>query len=415
MSRQKRLDKSIMFCIYIYIVWMFFYGIIIKFTIESSFLFMIKTYVTDAMLALIILLCFIKKRAITKDQFVFVIFILSAVVVNLIVHGSSEDNIIGLLYTIRGFIAPMIAGYCLCNVIIDQEYTDRFFRRMLVLSIIFLFGNALLSVLQAQNGYTWASRFYTGYSFYGTDTYSNIRITMAAGLLRTPGLPASFTSSAMYSLISMAVILTMGKNKLLKVASILLAFVAIWLTYNKTVLILFVIVLVMHLFSRMPHTFRYMIFLAMGGALFLAFIIVTTQMGIGVDEGDLTFSTLARIEFWLSIREVVSPLEVLIPYNMFEYTANGEGMLACWDNFYLYALFSFGIIGLYYFLKLSIKMVRRNIRKTSVFYDFYVYLAIMFYLSAIFNNVSNGKSFLGMFILLNGMIWRSNKKKCYFS
>lgn len=413
--RQKKLDTLIMLCIFIYIAWMFFYGIIIKFTIGNSFLFTIKTYVSDMMLVMIIALCFVKKKTITRDQFLFFGFIMFVIAINFIVYGLNQNSITALLYTIRGFIAPMIAGYHLCNVVIDQEFIDRFFRKMFVLSIIFLLGNILLSVLQARNGYMWASQFYTGYSFFGTDQYSRIRITMASGLLRAPGLPASFTSSAMYSLISMAVILTVGKNRLLKVVSILLAAVGIWFTYNKTVLILFVIVLIMHLFSNMPRSFRYTILLIIVGALLFAFILVTTQMGIGVDESDLTFSTLARVEFWLSIRDIVSPLEVLLPYNMFKYTAIGEGMLACWDNFYLYALFSFGIIGFYCFLKLSIKMVKENIKKGMTYYNFYIHLAIMFYFAAIFNNVSNGKSFLGIFILLNGMVWKSNKNKNYLT
>lgn len=410
MFQQKRLDKIIMLCVYIYIAWMFFYGIIIKFTIGNSFLFAIKTYISDIILVLIIVLCFIKKKSITKDRFLFFFFILFVIIINLIVHGTSQDSITGLLYTIRGFIAPMIAGYHLCASAIDREVIDKFFKRMFILSIVFLIGNMILSILQAQNGYMWASKFYTGYSFYGTDQYSRIRITMASGLFRAPGLPASFTSSAMYSLISMALILAVGKNRLLKVITVLMAFIGIWLTYNKTVLVLFAIILIMHLFSKMPRSFRYMIFLVMGALLLFASIFVTTKMGIGVDESDLIFSTLARVEFWLSIQEIVSPLEMLVPYNMFKYTAVGEGMLASWDNFYLYALFSFGIVGLYCFLKFSIKMVKENILKKSIFYNFYIYLAIMFYLAAIFNNVSNGKSFLGIFILLNAIVWKNNKK-----
>lgn len=411
MPKHNRFDKAITLCVFIYIFWMFFYGLIIKFTIFNSTLFFLKTYVTDAVLVLIIVFSLAKKSRLTKNQFFFIAYMIVVVALNLTVHGFSDDSITGLLYTVRGFIAPMIAAYCMLNVSIDRKHIDKLFDFLFAISILFLVSNTLLSYLQARNGYQWASQFYTGYSFYGKDAYSKLRITMSRGMLRAPGISGGFTSSAMYSLISLALILTKSKNRLTKLVFILLAAISIGLTYNKTVIILFAIVLIMHLFSRMPHTFRYMLFLSMGGLLLLAFIVVVSQAGIITDESGLTFSTLARVEFWTSIGDVVSPLEVIVPYNMLEYAANGEGMLACWDNFYLYALFAFGIYGLYLFIDLSRKIVKVNIKKSSYNYNFYIYLAIMFFLAAIFNNVSNGKSFLGIFMLLNGAIWKFNNEQ----
>lgn len=409
--RGKFYDKIIIRCAFIYLFWMFFYGLIIKLTISNEFLFQIKTHVTDVMLILIMMMAILKTKKITKSQFFLASILLIEVLINVVLHGVNSDVIIALLYATRGFIAPMLVGYTLINTSIDEEEIKKFFSWLKMTAIVFLVGNTVLSFMQAIRGYEWTSQFYTGYSFYGTDQYSKVRISMASDLLRTPGITGAFTSSATYSLLCMAYLIQECKSKFFQIVIMVLTLMSIWFTYNKTVLVLYMIILILHLFINLPHTVKYTMLIIIFGGVGIGAIYIMSSMGIGVNEGELGFSTFARIEFWKSLSDIVSPLEMIVPYNMVNYAANGEGMLSCWDNFYLYCLFSFGVFGLYYFFKIIVKLYKINSYKKSDNSTFYLYLTIVLLLSGIFNNISNGKSFLGLFLIINGIVWRNNLNK----
>ena len=83
-----------------------------------------------------------------------------------------------------------------------------------------MFGS-ILSIIEEMMGWEWTSKFYTGYSFYGTDPYSKIKVANSFGLLRVPGLTGNYSTFVLYSLIAIVIIIINTKSKIFK---------AIWMT-----------------------------------------------------------------------------------------------------------------------------------------------------------------------------------------
>ena len=180
-------------------MYVFFYGIIVKITISNNLLFQIKTYIPEVLLLVIMIECVMQgKLHIKKATFYLLTYSILVFIFNLFSFGLNEQA----LYLVRDIYIPLFAFAFIIEAKITEYGTEYFFDKIIPLLKIYLVLGLTLAVLEQIRGWEWTSQFYTGYSFYGQDPYSKVKIAHNLGLLRAPSLSGNFATFGYYCLIA---------------------------------------------------------------------------------------------------------------------------------------------------------------------------------------------------------------------
>ena len=166
-------NSLILNLILVYLTYLFFYGIVIKFTVANDLLFLLKTYVPELILFVIVILSVLKYNVrITYKALILAMYLAIVVILNYIVNGATIQS----FYWWRDLIIPFLSAIFISNIKFTTQEKGEFLRKLVFLAKCFLFLGFTLAVMQQVMGDQWTSKFYTGYSFYGQDPYSKVKI-----------------------------------------------------------------------------------------------------------------------------------------------------------------------------------------------------------------------------------------------
>lgn len=392
-------EKLFIRLIYAYIILVLFYGIVIKVTINSTLIFSLKTYLPEVLIVIAALICLTNKKSwlFTKFEVIGALYFLTVIFINFEIHGFSYD----VLYLFRDMYIPIFTCLIFMKMELSSEILDKFYRFIWIISMIYLISGALLGIVEVMHGWKWSSEFYTGYSFYNVDPYSKVKISQAFGQLRAPGLTGNSVSFSYYGILAMAAIFNKRNfNLIFKIFFFICEMTILVSTLNKTAIVIFIVIAFSYLFKRVNKFNRNVIYLVLG---IIAMVYVTTQI-----NSDIFYSTLARIRYWGTLDSYVNPFEIILPYNSFLYNPGAKGFLSFWDNTYLYFLFSVGIFGTMWIYILCYKLKKRICIANANMRNFFNYLFGFLILSSLFNNITEGRAFFGLYLLLGGIYYSRN-------
>ena len=381
-----------------YIIYVFLYGIVIKFTISNSILFQFKTYIPELFLVLIILIS-ILRNGLRLNSFSVPLLGYSIVVflMNLVLCGFNEQA----LYWIRDLYIPLVAFCFLLMDSFSERGLNVFTERLVAFFKFYLVVGFVLALVQQLKGWEWASSFYTGYTFYEQDPISKIKIAHNMGLLRAPSLSGNFATFGYYCLIAV-VFINAKTNKLWKkIFWDILALSCMVLATNKSAIVAFAVVFILtqtvdlrNKSKRLNNTILILI---------LAFLGITTVMFLGDNSSgqNIFTSMFARFEVWKGILSDTSLFEVLFPYKQFMYGSGVEGWVSFFDNTYLYCLVTQGIVGAILWIYVLSKVYKVRMEHKNPKIQYYIYaLTICLLVLGLTVNVTQGRGFFSPYLIL---------------
>lgn len=394
-------NKTIINIIVLYFIYLFFYGIIIKFTIENKYLFTIKTYVPEALLIIVTIISLIStKMKINKNTAGLITYIVLMIILNYFCNGANAQS----FYWWRDAFIPLGAAFALMQIDFNEVEKEYFLKKLIRLGKIFLLLGFLLAIVQQMKGYEWSSRFYTGYVFYGQDEYSKVKIAHNVGMLRTPSLTGNFATFAYYSCFSLLIILS-RKNKKENIIWILLGLANCILSTNKSAIISIVAVLAIRytITIRKKNKKINKIFFFMLVVTLLSFMLVNSE---NVLSSKYTGGFFQRFDVWKDLVQNLNVLQLIIPYEMFLYGSGSEGFNSFFDNLYLYCLITQGAIGMWLWIE-YIKNDYKNILMNSKDNIKILTKDLMYFflIVGLTSNVVQGHAYFSLFLIYLGFFY----------
>lgn len=396
--QMKKTEKCVLNLCLFYIIYVFMYGIVIKLTISNSILFQVKTYIPEIILGLITILV-IAKNGIRLKRYSLMLLMYSLLIfaINFCIYGFSEQA----LYCIRDLYIPLIAFCFLMQVRVSSKGMEIFAQRLVLFFKIYIIAGFILAVVQQIMGWEWTSTFYTGYSFYGQDPVSKVKIAHNLGLLRAPSLSGNFATFGYYCLIAAIFIAAHSYKSCKKLFWDVLAVICMVLATNKSAIVAYFVVFILRFTGDMRRkstwTYRVIIGLVLMIAAFSAFMLI----GDNSDGTGLLTSVFARFDVWKDIFNDTSVFEIVVPYKMFTYGSGAEGGLGFWDNTYLYYVFTQGIIGTALWALAIMRTYRIRMRDRNKVVRHYTYeLTIAFLILSLTVNVTQGRGYLANYLVL---------------
>lgn len=386
------MSNVIEICIPIYILYTFFYGIIVKFTINNNILFTLKTIIPELLLTTIAVcgLLMIKNKPKVRNKYTLILCVYTIFV--FFINLFTKPELVAVFYVIRDIMIPVTVFCILTQADITDESKSKIMDRIVKIFILFIILGFILSLIQSICGWEWSSKFYTGYSFYGTDPVSKIKIWEHGRLLRTPSVTGNSAIFGMYCLVSLIFIL---KNDLkYKKVLIGLNIGSLFLSTSKTPLLIALYILLIDILSKYPKKTRVLIYKR---ALAVVAILVVLILII---KPSLLFSLKERVMFWSQLDDKLSILNLIIPLKLFGITSAADGVLSFMDNTYLYFMYATGIIGLV-LMALAVLSFDQSIKNSNII----KYMMISFFIMSVFTNITQGRSYFTIYVLLIPMIY----------
>lgn len=400
------MEKLVSKLIPIYILYCLFYGIIIKITFKSSVLFKIKTVIPELIL-LSVIICgiiqIVKAKFNIKDKYAFalLIYIIFVFTINMILL---PKDISSVFYVIRDLIMPIFAMFVLFQFEFKESTIDNIIKNINKIFIFFIIFGFGLALIQSIKGWEWSSKFYTGYAFYGTDPVSKIKIWESGKLLRTPSVTGNSAIFGVYCLIALIFILKMNINKYRKITLVIISLMTLFLSTSKTPLIIAIIIVLLNVLRNNNKLLNKAIFIVM---MIITAILLLIILNI---NPKFLFSIKERLILWEELALNLDLANLLIPLELFNMTSAAEGVLGFVDNTYIYFLYATGFIGLILFIANAINLYRfKSKYKISLLIN---EMIISLLIMSIFTNITQGRSYFTMFILLIPIL---NNKVCKFN
>ena len=405
-------NKMIINMISIYVVVLFFYGIIVKFTIWNPTLFAMKTYIPEGILIfctfLSIITCKLKLNYKILIMFIYSLFLIC---INYIFNGANMQS----FYWWRDLYIPLFSSMILLQREFTEEEIKVLFKKLIFIAKIFLIFGLGLAIIEQIKGDIWTSEFYTGYSFYGQDTYSKIKIAHNMGLLRAPSLTGNFSTFAYYSCFSLFLILIEKKNKkVFNIFWIIVSILCTILSTNKSAIISLIVVLIIYksvdIRKKNKKINRFLIFLIFS---LIILMLIFNNSNIFSEDSSYTGGFLQRFDVWNNIIKNINMIQVIIPYKTFMYGSGSSGEFgnSFFDNIYLYCFVTQGIIGFIiwidYLRSLFKNLINGYEGKIKLFIKnvFYFFLIV-----GLTSNTIQGHGFFCLMIILFSILYKFNSK-----
>ena len=114
---------------------------------------------------------------------------------------------------------------------------------------------------------------------------------------------------------------------------------------------------------------------------------------------------LERLNVWNELTDQVAWTEMLFPYRQFTYGTGAMGVVGFWDNTYFYFLFTQGIVGtVLWFVLLRKEYTKGMTLKHKELRLIVYYMTITFLVLSLTVNVTQGRGFFSLYLLLLGII-----------
>ena len=396
-------EKRVMILVISYLVYVFCYGIVIKLTIFNATIFQIKTIVPELIICAVIGYCAVHGLKEFKRIYVLlIIHLFSVFVINYTLHGFNS-------YIIRDLYLPLILFIALTSTFFSEESIDYFFSKMIIFAKLYLILGLILAIVEQKMGWQWTSVFYTGYQFYGQDPYSKIKIAHNIGMVRAPSLSGNFATFGYYCLICNVIVLSREKKFKKRMIWNIITVLCIVLATNKSAFIAFCVYLMLeetlNIRKKNSKINALIIIIMIFVALFSMLWLTGESSGAATYNGGL----LERLNIWKELVSEANYLEILFPFNQFIYSSGTSGTLGFWDNSYLYSLFSIGVIGVL-LGSFSVSEIYKRIRISNNEYIVFVanYLLVLLLVLGLTVNITQGRGFLTIFLLIIGVFSSSN-------
>lgn len=388
------MNNIISFSLTLYIFIIYFYGLITKFTINNKFLFSIKTILPEFLLMTIIcisILIILKKgtyKIKNKYLFLLICYIGLIFIMNLFTYPSINS----VSFVIRDLLIPIVTLFCLNQIDFKKEELNKLINNLIKIFILFTITGFILAVVQKNMEWEWTSQFYTGYSFYGLDPYSKIKIWHTHGSLRVPSLTGNSVTFGVYNLVAFLFILKSDIKYRFKYLLLIINILNILMATNKTAFIGLILILIIDILKRLNK------YLKINFIIFNIIVFAITLSIIINLEPNFLFSLKERFNYWILSFSYFPLYSILIPLNLFKITASADGFIAFMDNSYLYFFYSTGIIGVFIILKTIYKMYVKNAKHN---YEVIInYMVIVFFISSMLVNVTQGRAYFVNFCIL---------------
>lgn len=381
----------------LYIMFVFMYGMVIKLTMSNNILFQVKTYIPEMMLGLIAVLG-IWKNGLKIKPYLFILLFYSIIVLvfNICVYGLNQQG----LYCMRDIYIPLVA-FCFIGTKVSEEAAQDFSKKLVIFLKCYLIVGLFLAIMQQIKGWEWTSAFYTGYSFYGQDPVSKIKIAHNFGLLRSPSLSGNFATFGYYCLIASVYIAAYTEKKIVRIFWDIITVACMVLATNKSAVVAFGIILLLRqtVEARKKSTkVNNLIIILLIGLIGISTLFL---IGDNTNTSDIFASLFERINVWKEILAGTSFLEVLFPYKQFTYGSGVEGGLGFWDNTYLYFLFTQGIVGTILWVQAIKRTYNLRMKEKNISAHHYVYeLTVVLLVLGLTVNVTQGRGFLAPYLVL---------------
>lgn len=381
-----------------YLAYIFFYGIIVKVTINNPVLFRIKTFVPDIILFIIaIKTVFISKFKMNEKTFILAFYLIVIVAVNYVIYGP----VIQSFYWWRDLLVPFITCFFLSNVTFDESEIDFLLKKLNFLAKIFLVLGCILAIVEQIKGWKWTSSFYTGYVFYEIDPYSKIKIAHNMGILRAPSLTGNYSSFAFYSCFSAIVILAnKDSNKLKKLFWSIVALINCALSTNKSALIVYSCIIVLMITESKRKTRKILNRIIITGiAIIVIAMVLNRYEGLNANAEFYT-GFLNRIGIWNELFKSENIVNLIFPFKMFLYGSGGENELSFVDNIYIYILMAQGIWGFFLWARYIYYYYSKALLSRLKYMRFIKYNMYYFLLVGITSNVIQGRGYFSFFMII---------------
>ena len=386
------MKRVIEWLIYAYLLTLMFGGIFTKVMISSSILMSIKGVLPDIIMILLIIVSIIEiiiKWNSNKKSLKFLGILSAYIIFIFILNLINCPSVDKVLFILRDTCLPFISLFLLMKINFSELEIERIKKVIIsILSIQIILG-FILGIIQYNNGWEWTSKFYTGYSFYGIDPISNIKIWQSSGNLRIPSLAGNSVLFAFYNYIAY-IIIKSSKIKFKKTL-IILSIVNIYLSTTKTVLLLvvfdFILICIINSKTKLK------VLLIDIGLLLIGAIIILLPLA----NNNIYFSIGERIIHWGNIFNSFNILDYIIPLNLFNLGAGTEGALGFVDNAYFYFLLSYGVVGIVLYVIFIGNQIRVSIKSNM---KIIVGLLIGLLISSITTNIFQGRTYISVICII---------------
>lgn len=402
-------EKTVLALIATALVWTLFYGLIVKFTIDSSILFSIKTFVPE------VLLCVACSIAIFSDLIINLKKIEILLICNMfliVTLGFVTDNADNAAVVFRDVVIPVTAFVCITSMKVSPAFANRFISILTGTLFIYVLGSIVLYCIEAHQGYEWTARFYTGYYFWGQDPVSKIQINSNGDAMRLPALTGSSVKSAMGGVAALAVFLSNEKlSRTRRYICCALALICVILFNNRASLVAAIALIALAAINKVSTNLQ----MRTVSYICLAFAAMAVFTILLENDGSLSVDSLfLRFSYWKEILSSDGIENTLLPTHVYSLSSGGAGiegvgLTTSWDNGFLYLLFSFGAPFLLLFIADIIGYWKTMVRKeaesqfakisSQIIYN----IIISTLLLSITTNIFQGRSWYFLFVIICGV------------
>ena len=335
-----------------YVAGLLFNGIIKHIGLSISILERIRPFLPEVFMVLILVGWIVSKKYIKKIDFFFMFWVVSV----MLFSTSNIPSANSVLSAIRDLVEPFVLLFVISSrriTTVQKKDIDLMLERLFA---VFILIGITYAVVQRINGSVWTSIYFAGHQVWGVDTISGIRVTSGSFGFKVLGTTASAETFGFYNMLAMIVVIFSNNfKKFTKIVFVSTAFINIFFSGMKTAFIVAILIVYICFMSRFGKQIK--LFAKLGSAILLLalFYYMTFVLSDWEDS-----SVLQRLILWKSLGDSGYGMNILIPTNLFFFSAKAgnTGIISFWDNSYLYLIFSSGIVGLI----LSINMIYQKVK-----------------------------------------------------
>lgn len=395
MKNYTRVERTISQLLLLYFAILFFYGVIIKYTFHNSFLFELKTYIPEMLLALVCINCLKKRITININSLIMVAVIALILVLNIFTSFTTAS----FLMTFRDVFVPLITGTFLCSIDITSKEKEWFFKKLSILCKVSLVCGIVLGLFQFVNGWQWTSSWYTGYSFWGEDSVSSLYIMNSGLRVRVPSIVGHNVKFGMYSLFQYLIIVFFDKTNInsKKIVFAIIMLCNVYISNNKTTMVIALLLIVIWLMNKFNSHSKIIIF----GCILISGAYIYFEL---LSSSEFMLSFYDRFSKWSALKEPKLLRNIIFPVSTYNFAGNSAidiPVLNYWDNTYLYFLFSYGAVGSIVVLK-WLRNIYKKAKKNISFVDekFVLYMTVFASVAACTTSIVLGRCFFNIYVII---------------
>lgn len=380
-----------------YLSILLFYGFLRHIGLKNAFIEKISPFMAESFLLLIVFAWLLDGANIRKIWISFITYLIMVALVSIL----TAPTIKSVLLTVRNVLLPIMMLVCLSELHLSSSQIKKLMRRVRVIFVVFTIIGFIFANIQFTLGWEWTSKFFAGYSFWGTNEDQTVRIVQGwfgFNVLGTMGNAAIF---GFYNGIAILIYLFYAfRRKIFNLLLISLSFYNILLSGNKTALLAIAILIFFKFLLSFSWKDKKLLFM-----IILPFIILLVGIIFLIfRDGKFFYTFQMRLELWgelLSNEDYA--MNIIFPHNLFYFSAGAgnTGLISFWDNAYLYLLYSIGIVGIIFFLFVIFSTIKKIRAKTNN--KFILYLMMYLAAGALTTCVFFGKNIMTLCMIFLGL------------